>query len=506
MRDVPPPPVREVPPPPPAPAVAKDDAKHEEDEEDGGEKWVLVAPAPTPLESLREMCAGCVSVEPLGGGPADGASTMALVEFAAERDALNAVAALAALGHEAEIARRTLWQDDEDDADVTSTIVRVEGVSATIHESIVASVFGTYGTCIAATREEGTDAFAVRMADRRGAETATAALSGVYRFEEGQEFPVRVTWCPCPSKKSGGDRSSAAGEKRKRDEDVANGEGATLSAKQLLAVGLPATTQSGEQVAGWFAAEGGACLLFDKDRRCAILAFPTADAATEALDTHGGTLRPEGNPCPVTLRRIACDVALRPKKRVAVQGPPPGVWPPVPKPGPEYGEPSAKIYIGSIPQEYAEDDVRRIFSTVGEVREVKILRNPGDGRHKGSGFVTFSDIAATERAIHFIDNKYTLIAPAHPLQKPIYMKYAKIGRTSAAPQQPMVYQQPMAYQQPYYPPQQAYGHYPQHPQQAYAQYPQQAYGQYPQQGQAPQGPTHQQQQMWQQGFGGGAQQ
>ena len=508
MRDVPPPPVREVPPPPPAPAVAKDDAKHEEDEEDeedGGEKWVLVAPAPTPLESLREMCAGCVSVEPLGAPADGGAATMALVEYAAERDAIAAVASLAALGHEAEIARRTLWRDDEDDADVTSTVVRVEGVSATINESIVARVFGTYGACVAATREEGTDAFAVKMADRRGAETAAAALSGVYRFEEGQEFPVRVTWCPCPSKKNSGDKSSAAGEKRKRDagEEAGAGEGATLSAKQLLAVGLPATTTGGEQVAGWFAAEGGACLLFDKDRRCAILAFPSADAATEALDTHGGTLRPEGNPCPVTLRRIACDVTARPKKRSAVQGPPPGVWPPVPKPGPEYGEPSAKIYIGSIPQEYAEDDVRRIFETVGEVKEVKILRNPGDGRHKGSGFVTFSDIAATERAIHFIDNKYTLNAPSYPQQKPIYMKYAKLSRSAAAPQQPMVYQQPMGYHQPYYPPQQAYGHYPQ---QAYAQYPQQAYGQYPQQGQAPQGPTHQQQQMWQQGFGGGAQQ
>lgn len=507
MRDVPPPPVREVPPPPPAPA-AKDDAKHEEDEEDGGEKWVLVAPATTPLESLREMCAGCVSVEPLTSPAMGPSSTMALVEFAAERDASNAVASLAALGVpiEAEIARRTLWQDDEEDADVTSAVLFVEGVSRSIDDSVVARVFGTYGTVYAATREDGTDGIVkVRMADRRGAETAAAALSGVYRFEEGAEFPVRVTWCPPMT--SGRSESSGPGEKRKRDggEDVA-GEGATLSAKQLLAVGLPATTTDGEQVASWFAAEGGACLLFDKDRRCAILAFPSADAATEALDTHGGTMRPEGNPCPVTLRRIACDVAARPKKRSAVRGPPPGVWPSVPKPGPEYGEPSAKIYIGSIPQEYAEDDVRRIFETVGEVKEVKILRNPGDGRHKGSGFVTFGDVAATERAIHFIDNKYTLIAPAHPQQKPIYMKYAKLSTRSTPPQQPMVYQQPMAYQQPYYPPQQAYGHYPQHPQQAYAQYPQQAYGQYPQQGQAPQGPTHQQQQMWQQGFGGGAQQ
>ena len=50
-----------------------------------------------------------------------------------------------------------------------------------------------------------------------------------------------------------------------------------------------------------------------------------------------------------------------------------------------------------------------------------------------SGFVTFSDIAATERAIHFIDNKYTLNAPSYPQQKPIYMKYAKLSRSAAAP-------------------------------------------------------------------------
>ena len=302
------------------------------------------------------------------------------------------------------------------------------------------------------------------MADRRGAETAAAALSGVYRFEEGQEFPVRVTWCPCPSKKIAATSRRRLGrsESATAGEDVA-GEGATLSAKQLLAVGLPATTTGGEQVAGWFAAEGGACLLFDKDRRCAILAFPSADAATEALDTHGGTLRPEGNPCPVTLRRIACDVTARPKKRSAVQGPPPGVWPSVPKPGPEYGEPSAKIYIGSIPQEYAEDDVRRIFETVGEVKEVKILRNPGDGRHKGSGFVTFSDIAATERAIHFIDNKYTLNAPSYPQQKPIYMKYAKLSSRSRGAAAADGVPTADGYHQPYYPPQQAYGHSPASP-------------------------------------------
>ena len=149
----------------------------------------------------------------------------------------------------------------------------------------------------------------------------------------------------------------------------------------------------------------------------------------------------------------------------------PGVWPPAPKPGPEFGEPSPKIYIGSIPQEYQEDDVRRIFECVGEIKEVKILRRPDDGRHKGSGFVTFADVAATERVIHFINDKYTLIAPNHATQKPIYMKYAKLGGVRpGVPVVPMGYQQPMAYQQPYGHYQQPYGHYP--PQQ-------QAYGHYP---------------------------
>ena len=101
----------------------------------------------------------------------------------------------------------------------------------------------------------------------------------------------------------------------------------------------------------------------------------------------------------------------------------------MPRPGPQYGEPSPKIYIGSIPALYDEADVRAIFSTVGAVKDIKILRQP-DGRHKGSGFVTYHDVAATERAIHFIDGRYVLHAPDFPSQKPIYMKYASMGEAA----------------------------------------------------------------------------
>ena len=93
-----------------------------DEDEDGGEKYVLVAPAPTPIESLKSMCEGCVAVEDIRGG-------MALLEFESERGARDAVTALASKQCEAEIARRTLWQDDLDDADLTSTTLHVDGVS-----------------------------------------------------------------------------------------------------------------------------------------------------------------------------------------------------------------------------------------------------------------------------------------------------------------------------------------------------------------------------------------
>ena len=139
----------------------------------------------------------------------------------------------------------------------------------------------------------------------------------------------------------------------------------------------------------------------------------------------------------MTFVRVSAALEDRPKKRrrLATGGAATGAgsgpggiprWPAVPKPGPQYGDPSPKIYVGSIPSQYDEETVRRIFETVGPTREVKILRQ-ADGRHKGSGFVTYDDVEAANRAIHFIDNRYSLIAPNFPSQKPIYMKFASVG-------------------------------------------------------------------------------
>ena len=184
---------------------------------------------------------------------------------------------------------------------------------------------------------------------------------------------------------------------------------------------------------GYFPSESGAAVDAHvlTANRAAFVAFATSEAAEAHLASLNGTLRPPGSALPVTLRRVVVDVGSRCARREGVAAPPAGVWPPVPRPGPQYGEPSPKIYIGSIPALYDEADVRAIFSTVGAVKDIKILRQP-DGRHKGSGFVTYHDVAATERAIHFIDGRYVLHAPDFPSQKPIYMKYASMGEAAGA--------------------------------------------------------------------------
>merc|ERR1719440_1994026 len=106
------------------------------------------------------------------------------------------------------------------------------------------------------------------MVDRAAAETAAAALGGVYRFEETQESPVAVAWCgPNPEvaakrrEPAARVKAPAAGEKRNREDDAAayadadavedvtedipdaatetNASGPTLSSRQLAVVGLP---------------------------------------------------------------------------------------------------------------------------------------------------------------------------------------------------------------------------------------------------------------------------
>lgn len=56
-----------------------------------------------------------------------------------------------------------------------------------------------------------------------------------------------------------------------------------------------------------------------------------------------------------------------------------------------------KLFIGSLPYDLTEDELREAFAPFGEVRSVRIVVDRDTGRSKGFGFVEYtSDDAATK--------------------------------------------------------------------------------------------------------------
>ena len=59
----------------------------------------------------------------------------------------------------------------------------------------------------------------------------------------------------------------------------------------------------------------------------------------------------------------------------------------------------AKIYIGNLPYNTTEDDLRSYFGQYGEVKEVKLITDRQTGRSKGFGFITFATDASGKDAL-----------------------------------------------------------------------------------------------------------
>ena len=59
----------------------------------------------------------------------------------------------------------------------------------------------------------------------------------------------------------------------------------------------------------------------------------------------------------------------------------------------------AKIYVGNLPYNITEDELRDFFAPHGSVEEVKLIMDFNTGRSKGFGFITFATEQASEAAI-----------------------------------------------------------------------------------------------------------
>ncbi len=58
-----------------------------------------------------------------------------------------------------------------------------------------------------------------------------------------------------------------------------------------------------------------------------------------------------------------------------------------------------KLYIGNLSYKLDEAEVENLFSKVGKVESVRIIKDPATGRSKGFGFVEMGSDEEAEKAI-----------------------------------------------------------------------------------------------------------
>jgi RNA recognition motif-containing protein len=63
------------------------------------------------------------------------------------------------------------------------------------------------------------------------------------------------------------------------------------------------------------------------------------------------------------------------------------------------------IYVGNLPREATEEDLRQVFGAFGQVTSVKIITDKFSGDARGFGFVEMSSSAEAQSAISGLDGK-----------------------------------------------------------------------------------------------------
>lgn len=63
-----------------------------------------------------------------------------------------------------------------------------------------------------------------------------------------------------------------------------------------------------------------------------------------------------------------------------------------------------KIYVGNLPYDTTEDELRRMFSQAGSVINIDIIKDPSTGNQKGYAFISMENQAAAEKAISMFNS------------------------------------------------------------------------------------------------------
>jgi len=66
---------------------------------------------------------------------------------------------------------------------------------------------------------------------------------------------------------------------------------------------------------------------------------------------------------------------------------------------------NSKLYVGNLPFSASEEDLKKLFTEIGEVQSVKIVTDAYSGRPRGFGFVEMASQTDAEKAISQLNGK-----------------------------------------------------------------------------------------------------
>lgn len=81
-----------------------------------------------------------------------------------------------------------------------------------------------------------------------------------------------------------------------------------------------------------------------------------------------------------------------------------------------------KLYVGSLPYEATEDELKELFSQAGTVESVRVITDKFSGRSKGFAFVEMSNEKEAQKAItelngHKLGERTIVVNEARPMEE-----------------------------------------------------------------------------------------
>ena len=72
-------------------------------------------------------------------------------------------------------------------------------------------------------------------------------------------------------------------------------------------------------------------------------------------------------------------------------------------------EEDRKLFVGGLPQEVSQDDLKEYFGAYGEIESVKLKMDPMTGRSRGFAFLLYKDEESIDNAADIKDHKLKVL-------------------------------------------------------------------------------------------------